>query len=301
MLMTAVIFIASITLFSVLGANGPEVFNHSDANILIWDADAGDPNMWTKSFNLNSLRSEQQLIYLKIKLERFETDEIPDFIPDQEVKMTSTVNAFGGMTGSPTNDTIVSNEQVFQTIKWVGSDKYSQPVSLFSVSHVAYNNYKVKVSLSAPDDDLQQTYVFSSGAIYAQPDMVYVHTDFTTWSMGWKIAFQVITLFMMFSPLSFCDGLFKGYFVQMRNVSWQYWSDMQCWIGALLVGLFFFNDPLFIFQIYTEDDTTATGLLAFYLIVMGAFISMILCFWLCTSEDIASEGMSQFLARKGAR
>jgi len=278
MLMTAVIFIASITLFSVLGANGPEVFNHSDANILIWDADAGDPNMWTKSFNLNSLRSEQQLIYLKIKLERFETDEIPDFIPDQEVKMTSTVNAFGGMTGSPTNDTIVSNEQVFQTIKWVGSDKYSQPVSLFSVSHVAYNNYKVKVSLSAPDDDLQQTYVFSSGAIYAQPDMVYVHTDFTTWSMGWKIAFQVITLFMMFSPLSFCDGLFKGYFVQMRNVSWQYWSDMQCWIGALLVGLFFFNDPLFIFQIYTEDDTTATGLLAFYLIVMGAFISMILCF-----------------------
>jgi len=127
--------------------------------------------------------------------------------------------------------------------------------------------------------------------------MVYIHTDFTHWSMGWKITFQILTLLVMFSPFTFCDGFFAGFFVQMRNVEWKYWSDMQCWIAALLVGTFFFNDPFFVFQIYTDSENTSVGLLAFYMVVLGGFTSMILCFFLCTSEDISSEGMSQYVEK----
>jgi hypothetical protein len=74
---------------------------------------------------------------------------------------------------------------------------------------------------------------------------------------------------------------------------------VQCWIAALLVGAFFFNDPLFPVQIYAQEDSTTTGLAGFSIVTMSGFLSMLLCFMLCTSEDIASEGMTQFLERKG--
>ena len=74
---------------------------------------------------------------------------------------------------------------------------------------------------------------------------------------------------------------------------------LQCWIGALLVALFFFNDPLFPVQIYGGTESVSNGLAGFSIVTMSGFLAMLLCFLLCTSEDIASEGMTQFLERKG--
>ena len=300
-----ILYLFSVLVLSIVGASGPQVFNESYTDLKTWHVDNNVTDVdddgvlpevlsWTKTFALGDLRSEEQLIYLKLQLRRLTPD-----MKDQEVTIISTVNVYGVDTADDSEHQVTTNDKTFQTVTWTGTNVMSEPFSLWAVPSIDYEKYSVQINL-VPGDNQYRDYILSDNSILVEPDMVYVHTDFTQWSMGWKITFQILTILAMFSPLTMFDGLFAGFFVQMRNLPWRQWSDMQVWIACLLVGLFFFNDPFFPFEVFSDSQDTTVGLISCYIILLGGFLSMVLCFFLCTSEDISSEGMSQYLERKGA-
>jgi len=293
--LTTLIYIIAVALFSVVGAFGPDVFNESYTELTTWHVDSNETLSWTHTFPLTSLREEEQLIFFKIQLERPDTS-----VEDLEVKLISTIDVIGlSDSNGGTVYPITTNNKEFNVFKFHNDEALSDPVSLWSTPTIIYDEYEVKVNF-VPDDDLSQNYVLSDNSILMKPRMVYVHTDFTQWAMGWKIAFQTLTVLAMFFPFDFANGLFMGFFVQMMKVPWKQWSSMQVWVASLLVGLFFFNDPLFPVEIFADTESTAVGLIAFNVISIGAFVSMVLCFFLSTSDDISSEGMSQYMETKKA-
>jgi hypothetical protein len=253
-----------------------------------------------------------EVMYLKLKLKRatgnvkVPTDAAYSFDIDTVVSVIGCENEC--KEGEPNYDghSVVKNLRDFKTVSFDKEEEFSTYFSLFSLDYVEYSKYRVSFTITDSDDSAA---VLTSGidgytgdvdAVSAKVNFSNIREDFTKWSMGWKITFNVITLLAMFSPFTCYDGLFAGFFVQMRNVPWKLWSDMQCWIAVLLVGLFFFNDPLFPVQVYSGSESTNNGLSGFYIVTLSGFLATLLCFMLCTSEDIASSGMSQFLERKTA-
>ena len=110
--------------------------------------------------------------------------------------------------------------------------------------------------------------------------MNFVNKSFTSWQMAWKIVFNICTLLMMFAPSTRKGG--GGYFYHLRQVPLKNWTDLQCWLGALLVMLVIFNDPLFIIEVFSKEGVY---LAALYIVFLGAFLATMMFFWLCVVHE----------------
>jgi len=110
--------------------------------------------------------------------------------------------------------------------------------------------------------------------------MNFVNKSFTSWQMAWKIVFNICTLLMMFAPSTRKGG--GGYFYHLRQVPLKNWTDLQCWLGALLVMLVIFNDPLFVIEVFSKEGVY---LAALYIVFLGAFLATMMFFWLCVVHE----------------
>jgi len=82
--------------------------------------------------------------------------------------------------------------------------------------------------------------------------------------------------------------VFEGFFTKLSTLPRKQWSYQQKWVTVLLIGLFFFNDPLFRYTIYAEHSRTAEALAAIYIIWSGGFVCLLMLFWLCALDETAS-------------
>ena len=94
MKLTAGVYLLSLLVVLLCGVTGPQVFNHTQNDLDAWhnSPSAGVPFSWSRTFPLKNLRAEEQLIYLKFRLERVAGagQQLED-----EVKLTSTVSVVG--------------------------------------------------------------------------------------------------------------------------------------------------------------------------------------------------------------
>jgi len=154
---TGGVFFALVTLISIIGASGPQVFNESFTELKSWHEETTGAHRWNKLFKLNKLRDEQQLIYLKLQLERTTK------VVDQEVKMISEID-LTGIDDDGIRHEITTDEKTFQTISWIGQDDLSEEIAIWATPFIEYPSYEVNVTLS-PNDANMNVYTLSDGSV----------------------------------------------------------------------------------------------------------------------------------------
>jgi len=254
-------YIGSTLLLCLLGNTGPEVFKHVDA--LSKDGEAG-AKYW-KLVNPGCDTGNCKFQY---------TVPIIHMIPEMQlIYMKVKVKR-------PSSGTEAITAPVVTTTSVIGCDREH------CVSG-GENDTSGQAATNPESGDPQ---------MMAKADMVFVNPDFTWWVMGWKVVFLICTLVVMFCPITLFDGAFAGYFVQQRHLKLNDWSNIQCWIGALLVVLLFFNDPFFALQF---GDGISSGVKQFLvmesIVLVALFVSLMLCFMLVSTGTIISSNKDQFM------
>ncbi|GMH84454.1 hypothetical protein TL16_g09928, partial [Triparma laevis f. inornata] len=293
-----------------LGNTGPEVFKHVDA--LSKDGEAGakywklvNPGCDTGNCKFQytvpiiHMIPEMQLIYMKVKVKR----------PSSGTEaITAPVVTTTGVIGCDREHCVsggenfdgeqVRDESDSTSIEWDSQQVYSNEFALFTTDPdpITYNQYNVSVILTDTSGQAATNPESGDPQMMAKADMVFVNPDFTWWVMGWKVVFLICTLVVMFCPITLFDGAFAGYFVQQRHLKLNDWSNIQCWIGALLVVLLFFNDPFFALQ---YGDGISSGVKQFLvmesIVLVALFVSLMLCFMLVSTGTIISSNKDQFM------
>jgi len=88
--------------------------------------------------------------------------------------------------------------------------------------------------------------------------------------------------------------VFGTYMWALSKTAPKYRSYEQYWLAVLLFLLLFFNDPLFVLEIFTPGPFWS-GL---YVVTMTLYLAALLLFWLCVLDIVRSKAYWQEEARK---
>jgi hypothetical protein len=148
-----------------------------------------------------------------------------------------------------------------------------------------YEEYHLEVKFLHPGEH-DGLGVDTQTVFYTKFTMTFVNKMFTQWQIVWKIVFQVCTLIMMFCPATGPKSG-GGYFWHLRKVPITNWTSLQIWLGAMLVMLFFFNDPFFPIEVFSESGV---ALAALYIIFLAIYMGVMMFFWLCVIHETSLQG-----------
>ncbi|CAM9888909.1 unnamed protein product, partial [Phaeothamnion confervicola] len=95
---------------------------------------------------------------------------------------------------------------------------------------------------------------------------------------AWCYSFVIIVLAFMLLPR-------LGFFVCMLRVPKALWSRQQKWTAALLVSLFFFNNPFYAAMIWSSSPGFWYGV---YGMAVATFLALLCVFWLDLFDDIGA-------------
>jgi len=199
---------------------------------------------------------------------------------------------------------ISNNKNTLCTARNLNPHRHPQhdQVTLLNMHSVPYLYYEIIIQFENVGDltPMKGLPLSDDSSMQADFRLTYVEADYTVFEMKWKTAFLFITILAMFFPRLNRGGscssvgcfasfsmIFEGFFAKLCTVPRKQWSYQQRWVGVLLIALFFFNDPLFRYSIY-NDSRTSEILSAIYIGWMGAFLCLLMLFWLCALDETAS-------------
>eukprot|EP00903_Cladosiphon_okamuranus_P010566 g9992.t1 len=153
-----------------------------------------------------------------------------------------------------------------------GGDDWCSWLSLYSLNFVTHKTYYWSVETQNEIDEYVAAAEPSFNEAWASEfRVVFVSQWYTAFEVAWFYCWLVITLLVMFLPR---HGFFTLAFT--RGVRWTTWSRLQKWVSVLLVGLFFFNNPLLAAQLYSGSPKSC---FIWYALAEGVFVSLVLLFW----------------------
>ncbi|GMH71188.1 hypothetical protein TrRE_jg11118 [Triparma retinervis] len=303
---TAVCFFLAFSICCFVGMAGPDVFvtKSGIANLNV-NRRGIETSVWNG--NLIHLNPENQFLWLTCTLTR------PDSIDPKlgfEYEQQLTLDVLGTdeeiqHAAFPTNfEVYLASKNVTRLVKFPPGAEKSDPITIFNMHSVQYENYKVKAEFLSPGHLLDEAGHASEvdHQLTAQFDLTYVNKEYTGFEMSWKYTFLVITVLAMWSPrlnrggllsrsrtFTSCSLVFEGFFTKLCGTSSKIWSYQQKWISVLLVMLFFFNDPLIYFEVYnTKVGGEVLG--GIYIGLMALFITTLMLFWLCALDETRAQG-----------
>ncbi|GMI44155.1 hypothetical protein TrCOL_g5484 [Triparma columacea] len=308
--LTAVSFFVAFALCCFLGMAGPEVFvTKSGIAHLNVNRRGIETSVWNG--NLINLHRENQLLWLTCTLTRPPSIETSlGFEYEQQITLDvlgtdEEISTRGGSANFPTIFKVyLGGKNVTRLVKFPAGAEKSNPITIFNMHSVQFENYKVKAEFYSPGHLLDEAGHASEvdHQLTAQFDLTYVNKEYTGFEMSWKYAFVVITVLAMWSPrlnrggllsrsriFTSCSLVFEGFFTKLCGTSTKIWSYQQKWVSVLLVLLFFFNDPLIYFEIYnTKVGGEVLG--GIYIGFMALFVTTLMLFWLCALDETRAQG-----------
>ena len=187
--------------------------------------------------------------------------------------------------------TLIDHERHIKHVTCKAGEDLCSSMNIIATHDVLYPEYYVKVQFIHPGEvSLWCPHCPDSGGQFdfsVHFTMNYINAEFTKWQIGWKLTFVVVTLLVMFLPLSGRFEICAGYFWQLRKTRRENWTDLQVWVAVLLGMLFLFNDPLFIVEIYSDYGAMMS---AVYILFLCAFLATMMFFWLCTLHETSLVG-----------
>ncbi|GMH69386.1 hypothetical protein TrST_g11081 [Triparma strigata] len=281
--------LSSVVMFVGIGMIGPAVFITTESKHVYPLEVSEDSDTATWVGRLTDMTKLHQLIYLEAEVKRPEniTSNV-EFTYQQEIIVT----ALGGKHyvlghGTEYKDKIVDRKRHIKTITCKAGESWCSTIAIFATHQVLYEEYRVAVEFVHPGElGTFCPHCTGNGVqnFYVRFGMHYINPNFTRWQICWKILFTFVTLLVMILP---CNGGLAGYFYQLRKVLRSNWTDLQVWIGVLLGMLFFFNDPLFLIEVFFEYGALLS---AVYILFLCAFLSTLMFFWLCMLHETSKVG-----------
>jgi len=236
--------------------------SRSDGISVLEVNDSGDA-VWNGS--INDMVQLNQLFWLSVNVHRSATlgDEIG------VVETFINVTGYNGIISS-TDDEIFSDRHDKHSI-YCGTDKCSE-FYIFGQSSIRYRSYAVGIRFA----NIDAKFIQSNDSFKVLVTMHTVNSEYSKFELGWKVFFCLTTLIVLFLPM-------EGYFVKLYRVPLNIWSFEQSWVLGLLTSLFFFNDPFFAAQLYTEYTD---GMAILYIFLTCTFIAVLLIFWLSVLDEM---------------
>ena len=134
----------------------------------------------------------------------------------------------GGIMSHGRGTTLIDAKRHLKTVTCKAGEEFCSKMSLIATHDVLYPEYHVTVKFIHPGAlSLYCPHCPNGGERFdfsVHFSMNYINPEFTKWQIGWKFTFAVITLLVMFLPLS--GGrleLFSGYFWQLRKTKRENW------------------------------------------------------------------------------
>ena len=247
---------------------------------------ANNSSIWRGK--LFHMERRHQIIWVECTISRSDViSSDTSYSFQQEIVVDATADPWEGLD----QITIVENEKHVKNVRCPAGKDSCDPISVFNTHNVLYPTYHVIVTFDHPGEIKKGQGEDTIETMFA---MHYVNPSFTNFQIAFKTISCFITLWVMFGP---GKGDTAGFFFQLKDTRSSNWTDFQRWIAGLLVMTFFFNDPLFLLEVYLDDGIFITGL---YIIFLCSFMSFMLFFWLCLLHECSRQGTPEETKQKGA-
>jgi len=194
---------------------------------------------------------------------------------------------------------IEENFHAAREVRFRENEQWSNELTVLNMHTVPYKNYRIEVEYVTLGDLMSiEGFHKVEGVMDVSFTLTFINSAYTVFEMKWKYFFLFTTILAMFFPCLNRGGscssstcfvsfsmIFEGFFTKLSTIPRKQWSYQQRWVAVLLIGLFFFNDPLFRWSIYANTSRTAELLSGVYISWMGAFLCLLMLFWLCALDE----------------
>lgn len=265
---TTLAFIISFILCVVIGATGPQVLQSRSDGLSVLEVNESGDAVWNGS--INDMVQLNQLFWLSVKVGR--SAHLDDEIGVIETLID--VTGYDGRIGS--SEDVIVFERHDKHAVYCNSDTCSE-YYIFGQSSIRYRSYAVSIRFA----DIDTKFIQSNGSFEVLVNLHTVNSEYSKFELGWKAFFCLTTLIVLFLPM-------EGYFVKLYSVPLNIWSFEQTWVLGLLTCLFFFNDPFFAAQLYTEYTD---GMAILYIFLTCTFIAVLLIFWLSVLDEMRTSAL----------
>ncbi|CAM9768257.1 unnamed protein product [Chrysoparadoxa australica] len=196
-------------------------------------------------------------------------------------------------------DLLIQEEIIDQQLSCREGSEWCNWKRLLSVDSIEYHTYYVVVQLEVPRTTEATTGPELNALSHLwrfETEFIHAAEVFTWFQNAFHYTMVIITLCVMFLPRI---GFFTELIRQRRSMDTRFTvSRQQKWVGVLLVGLFFFNNPIFAATVWGPSPHSAHDVYAMFL---AAFITSLMFYWLDTFEDIAQQGSGETMSLQRER
>jgi hypothetical protein len=266
-----------------IGAAGPTVIQYRETATTIHTISDQPDATGFDSFDFK-LVPRNQLLWVETRLSR------PSGAADN-VEIRATMSMKLTVTGINSGDqasTVVAQEDIEREVICRANEQFCDWFDLWNQDFIYFNEYRVAVVFEQPTlgvSNNPSTDPRRSMDVLIQHKVLFVNASYTEFELGWKYTFFTVTLIALLIPR-------WGYAWRLAVVPRRSRSFEQRWTLALLISLVFFNDPFFAAAANRGGDVAA-ACTAWYVLVIGAFLFLLLLHWLCLFHDVRLMGMGE--------
>lgn len=265
-------FFVMVAICLLLGLAGPAVLvTRGNANALAC-ASENCTAVWKGTLvHMNVLH---QVLYLEATIERTELSPGSEDV-GLEYQQEVVVSAMG-LDNDNTPHVILNHKKHIRTVTCPAGRSKCDPIVVFAQNFIHYTKYELEVQFIHPDQAFQSQGVV--GTLLIEFDLHRVNSNFTIFEMAVKYCFLAVTVVLA-----------AVYFFKLTKVPFRLWSYEQKWIGAVLVGLMFFDNPLVAMEVYNPSLIwTGTSVVG-----MVTFLALLLLFWLCIVDVVRTSAQDE--------
>jgi Wnt-binding factor required for Wnt secretion len=258
-----------------IGAGGPKVwqFGSTQLSAKIFLSDGGRDAYGTE----RHITRANQVFFVESRLAR------PTF---EDFNTTEDISAHLQMQLSVTGDNgkmLVDSKPIARHILCKAGAEFCSWYYVATQDLISTSSYIITVVMQSPDfweightGSLRTT---APASFTVQTRVWYINSSYTHFEMGWKYFFLIITLLVAVLPR-------YGYFSGLHSIDRADWTYQQRWVLALLVCLFWFNDPFFAITVYSGKPAVNLGLSGWYILCVLVFIAALMLYWLSLFSDM---------------
>ena len=253
------LLITIFILFCIIGGTGPTVFHKDSYEDIQLTFDSSGQTSISQIFG--DFEELNRLLWVNFKLFRQDTAFL-----SESITTTLDVIATGTLRSADNSIHLINDVTNTRHVTFPAGSVNSQHIFLYDLDTIAYSTYNTTFSFMKPTGLVEP--------LTASVHVHYVNAAYTSFEMGFKYTFFVITLLILFAP--------NGYISQLNNIPVKNWSKEQYWILVLLEVLLLFNDPFIAGEVFSDS---AKGLRLLYILFQITFISLLFTFWISVVDD----------------
>jgi len=279
-MISGVAFLIGFIICLITGAEGPKVWTEHEgsARDIKLQYINGTAYKATYITTISSMMRSHRLFWLDFEFQR---PGYADEAIDRDFKLSYEQEFDVHVWGYSDPDDLASEETIadYTTTRTVVC-KSGKEWCVKDIMHlqrtIKYKKYKVEVAIMHPEIINTEE---EPTTIEGKVTFNFMNAKYTVFEMGFNYFFLTMTTLVMFTPC-------VGFFWKLCKIPRDKVSKQQKWVTALLVGLWFFDDPFFA----GEVKASSRGLAEFYIVLATTFVCILLMFWLVIIDEIRSDG-----------